>query len=192
MKKHMYIFNTTKHYGIIAILFHWFFALLVIGLFASGFYMVELTYYDPWYQPLPQWHIFFGILCLFLLVLRSAWHFFTTQPQLETDSKIEKKLAPIAHKLLLILSLVVLISGYMITSVDNEFIEWLGIHLPAFNLDIDQQASLAGLWHEYIAYGLIALVVLHALAALKHAFWDKKPIFKKILWPVSSRPSEKA
>ena len=71
----------------------------------------------------------------------------------------------------------------MITSVDKESIEWLWFALPPLDLNIDQQASLAGDWHRYIAYGLIATTILHALAAIKHAVIDKHPIFKKILWP---------
>lgn len=38
--------NTTTDYGPVAIIFHWLTALIIVGLFALGLWMVELTYYD--------------------------------------------------------------------------------------------------------------------------------------------------
>ena len=48
--------NTKLSYGLIAIASHWLSAVAVIGLFAMGVWMVELTYYSPWYKTAPHWH----------------------------------------------------------------------------------------------------------------------------------------
>ena len=62
------ITNHSNGYGLIAILFHWLMALLIPGLFALGWYMVDLSYYDSWYQTAPHWHKSIGILLLVFLV----------------------------------------------------------------------------------------------------------------------------
>ena len=69
----MFYKNTTMHYGIIAMLLHWLMAVLIIALFILGQYMVELDYYDSWYQLAPWWHKSFGFIVFILLVIRIAW-----------------------------------------------------------------------------------------------------------------------
>jgi len=179
----MRVNNTQTHYGIIAIILHWVFALFIFGLFASGFYMVTLGYYDPWYHPLPAWHKWFGLLLIPLLIIRMAWHYATRQPNIDTESKFEKIAAKIAHNLLLLLTVGIVFSGYLIISVDNNVIKWSGLELPVLILELDLQTDLAGFWHKYLAYGLMALIGLHIMASLKHQFIDKKKLIQKITWP---------
>ena len=40
--------NTPEKYGIVSIFLHWLVALAIFGLFALGWYMVDLSYYDRW------------------------------------------------------------------------------------------------------------------------------------------------
>ena len=60
--------NTDKHYGWLTIIIHWLVALTFFGLFALGFWMVDLTYYDSWYKTGPDLHKSIG-LSLFALML---------------------------------------------------------------------------------------------------------------------------
>ena len=69
----MQIFNTKVSYGLVAVLLHWLSALSVIGLFALGWWMVRLEYYDAWYTQGPYWHKGVGVLFGFLLLLRLVW-----------------------------------------------------------------------------------------------------------------------
>ncbi|MEJ2417556.1 MAG: cytochrome b/b6 domain-containing protein, partial [Exilibacterium sp.] len=62
--------NTQTQYGLVTILLHWIIAILVIGLFALGLYMTDLTYYDPWYRKGPDLHRSLGIIVALLLLLR--------------------------------------------------------------------------------------------------------------------------
>ncbi len=67
--------NTEERYGVIAILFHWSMALLVIGLVILGLYMVTLP--DVGFNTKKIYLIFyhkaFGILVLMLLAPRLAY-----------------------------------------------------------------------------------------------------------------------
>lgn len=172
--------NTRNHYGLISVLLHWLFALAIFTLLGSGLYMVSLTYYHPWYHPLPHYHKLLGIFTIGLFLIRTAWHIFQPQPVLDTDKSWEKIAAKATHYTMLFLSAGILFSGYLMISVDTTSVTWFGLSLPVIKLDLQNQADLAGFWHEYLAYGLIGFIGLHIAATLKHQFIDKKKLIQKI------------
>ena len=57
--------NASAGYGLVAIVFHWLDVIAIVALFAIGFYMVDLTYYDSLYKPLPFIHKSVGMLMLY-------------------------------------------------------------------------------------------------------------------------------
>jgi cytochrome b561 len=68
------ILNTTKRFGLVSIFLHWLMAVVVLGLFALGWYMVGLTYYDSLYNTLPFIHKSIGILVAFVFLFRVVWN----------------------------------------------------------------------------------------------------------------------
>lgn len=68
----MPLLNTATRYGAVEIIIHWLIALAVVALFAIGWYMVELTYYDDLYNTLPNIHMSVGMLLAFVLLFRLA------------------------------------------------------------------------------------------------------------------------
>jgi len=173
--------NTITQYNRVAKSLHWLSALLVVGLFAAGYWMVGLDYYSEWYTTAPYWHKSVGLILCTLTILRLLWKFFTASPGL-VGSTLEKKVATSAHYLLYILLFILFISGYLISTADGRGIDvfnWFTV--PGFGSFIKNQEDWAGLVHEYVAYILIALAVLHGLAALKHHFVNKDNTLKKML-----------
>ncbi|HDZ39363.1 MAG TPA: cytochrome b, partial [Marinobacter sp.] len=73
----MQLSNTPVSYGFVAIVLHWVAAVVVFGMFALGFWMVDLTYYSSWYQRAPDIHRAIGVLLFCLIVLRLFWRLFT-------------------------------------------------------------------------------------------------------------------
>ncbi|WP_299793873.1 cytochrome b [uncultured Shewanella sp.] len=167
--------NTTHSYGVITILIHWVSALAVIGLFAVGFWMVELTYYSDWYKTAPHLHKSFGVLLLMLTLFRLIWRQLNPKPAGEPGHKAwEKRAGKLAHSAIYLLLLVIMFSGYLISTADGRGIwvfEWFEV--PGFGSFIDEQADIAGLVHQYAAYSLLGLAAIHALGALKHHFIDR-------------------
>ena len=175
--------NTEHHYGLISISLHWLVALTVIGLFALGLWMVELGYYDPWYRRAPDLHKSIGILLFLTMLLRLVWRTSNPQP-LSEGTPLEKKLAHKVHGLLYILLFSLMISGYLISTADGRAIDVFNLFsVPAIISGLENQEDIAGLVHQILGYSLIALVVLHALAALKHHFIDRDQTLKRMLKP---------
>jgi cytochrome b561 len=70
--------------------------------------------------------------------------------------------------------LLLMLSGYLISTADGRAIIVFDlIHIPALPWSIDRQEDIAGEIHNLLAWALIAMAVLHALAALKHHFINK-------------------
>jgi len=57
--------------------------------------------------------------------------------------------------------------------------DWFTV--PATLTNIENQEDVAGLFHRYLAYGLVAMAVAHGLAALKHHFIDKDETLRRML-----------
>jgi cytochrome b561 len=175
--------NTNDHFGLVSIIAHWLVAILVFILFGLGLWMVELTYYDSWYKTAPDLHKSIGLFLFALMTFRLYWRFAQIQPQsLSSHSKLERKLGSVVHKLLYILLFLIMLSGYMISTADARAIEVFGLfEVPGFGSLVDNQEDIAGLIHQYLAYLIIGLVSLHALAALKHHFIDKDKTLTRML-----------
>ncbi len=175
--------NSTTHFGLIAIALHWLVALTVFGLFALGLWMTELDYYDSWYKQGPWLHKSIGILLFFTLLFRISWRLFTPPPVgLSSHKQWEVKISHVIQLLLYLLLLLIMLSGYLISTADNRSIDvfnWFSI--PASITSIPNQADVAGWVHLVLASSVIGLVTLHAAAALKHHFVDKDQTLKRII-----------
>lgn len=173
--------NSNDRYGLISTYLHWLSALLIIGLFAVGYWMVDLNYYSEWYRTAPHYHKSFGLLLLFLTIGRVIWKFTNISPKAITNTKLETTAVKGAHSLLYIGLLTLLISGYLISTADGRGIDFFNVFtLPSLGELFANQEDVAGLIHEYVAYGLIGLALLHAIAALKHHFISKDDTLKRI------------
>lgn len=172
-------------YGLVAIVLHWLVALLVIGLFALGLWMVSLTYYDPWYNRAPDIHRSLGMILFGVLLLRFAWRLVFRRPQPEPNhSRWERRLGRLAHGALNLLTLLVIVAGYLISSAGGDpvaIFDWFAV--PAMFGGIERQEEIAGWAHAYLAYALIGLAGLHALAACKHHLVDRDRTLIRIVWP---------
>ena len=185
----MQIKNTKDGYGFIAILLHWLMALLIIGLFALGVYMVELDYYDKWYNAAPWWHKAVGMLVFFLLLFRFVWVFINLHPlPLVTYKRWEIIAAKITHIGFYLLLLVVCISGYFITTAKGAVIDMFGLFNVPSMMKLDSgSAELIGEIHEIAAYVMAALFVLHVCATVKHHFIDKDVTLVRMLKPFDQK-----
>jgi len=175
--------NTREHYGKLTIFLHWLVALMVFSLFGLGLWMVDLGYYDSWYKTAPELHKSFGILLFVTMLIRLLVKYVQISPTpLASYSAAEKKIGGIMHGALYLVIFVLMISGYLISTADSRGIEvfsWFTV--PSLGELFEQQEDIAGLIHEYVAYTLIAMVVLHVLAALKHHFLDKDKTLLRML-----------
>ena len=175
--------NNTTRFGFISMALHWLVPLPVFALFALGWWMTELDYYDTWYKLGPWWHKSIGVLLFLVVIFRLCWRFFTVQPKaLSSHKPWEIKIAHAVHLFLYLLLLLTMFSGYLISTADNRPIEVFGwFSVPATITSITDQEDIAGQVHLIVASILIGLALLHASAALKHHFIDRDRSLMRML-----------
>lgn len=145
--------------------------------------MVDLTYYHEWYKTAPELHKSIGIVFFILMIFRLVWRVKQIQPNhLDSHSLLEQKAGKITHTLLYWLIFTIMVAGYLISTADGRGIEVFEfVTIPAIGSIIENQEDIAGLVHKWLAYVLIGLALLHALAALKHHFIDKDNTLNRII-----------
>ena len=176
----MRLTNNETHFGLVAIIFHWLMALLIIGLLGVGLYMTGLPIGIQKLK-LYGWHKEFGILVLALVILRIIWRLTNTTPVLSLP-KLELLAARLAHLALYVLMLAMPLSGWLMTSAAGLPPSFFGLFiLPSLVAPNDELRQLFALAHEWLAYGLIGIIGVHTLAALKHHFIDKDNVLKRMI-----------
>ncbi|MFC7398258.1 cytochrome b [Chelatococcus sp. GCM10030263] len=165
-------------------LLHWGMAVLIIGLVVVGLVMTRGRFDLGTTFALYQSHKSYGLLVLPLLAWRLLWRWRTIAPPAPpTMAAIERRLARAAHVLFYLMMAALPLSGWIMASASP-------LRLPtrpfnAFTLPDLVQPDPAlfeklRLLHEVIAYGLVALLVLHVAAALKHHILDKDDILSRM------------
>lgn len=175
--------NSATQYGIVAMVLHWAVAITIVGLFALGYWMVDLDYYHEWYKQGPDIHRSIGILLFAAMVLRVLWRLTNPKPrELPTHSRFEVLAAHATHLVLYLLIFTAMVSGYLISTADGSSISVFSwFEVPSVTGRIKGMEDTAGLVHYWVTWALVGLASLHALAALKHHLVDKDDTLRRML-----------
>lgn len=176
--------NSHRAYGLIAIVNHWVMAVAIIFLFSLGLYMGDLSYYDSDYRSSLALHKSLGFTLAALYIFRLFWRLTNVQPASLPGAKWEQVIAKLVHWVFYAILPLMFISGYLISTADGRGISVFGLFfVPSLGEFVERQEDLAGEVHEILAFTFISLVVLHALAALKHQIINRDNGLLRILKP---------
>lgn len=173
----------------VAIGFHWLIAALIISMLAIGKWMTELDIENPLRFTLTQWHKSFGVAVLIFSLFRLIWRATHKPPAAISGPAWEKKAASVTHTLFYVLLFTVPLAGWLMVSASPlniptvlfQTLPWPHIPLPGLSeQNTEQLAGLFHLLHELAANLLLALVLLHIGAALRHHFILKDGILKRM------------
>ena len=154
-------------------LFHWLMAAAIVAMFALGWWMVELTYYSPYYKSAPDLHRSAGILLLAALVVRFVWRLQNEKPSDAELTPFEQRASHLVHWGFYPLLFALMISGYLISTPDGRPIDVFGLFSVPSLIQQKGLEDIAGWIHWGLAYGVIGLATVHGAAALKHHIIDK-------------------
>lgn len=183
-----------QSWSVLSKMFHWGMALTILGTTALMYYMVNigdltLEVYRAEYSRLLKTHKSLGLVILFLVALRFAWNRWRPRPPLPADMSSKQKLASRAgHHVLYLLMLVVPLLGWMASMTYGGrtfFFGWfeMPVWLPK-NLDWANVLQPAHIW---MAWGLLAIVGVHTLAALWHHFVRRDATLVQMLPKIGDR-----
>ncbi len=165
-----------------AIVLHWLVALLILTALPLGLTMTEMPL-SPQKLKFYAWHKWLGVTVFGLVVLRLAWRAVHPPPPLpESVPAWQRSAAHALHWALYALMLVIPLAGWLMSSAKGFQTVYLGV-LPIPDLLPKNEAlgeRLADV-HAWLAYALIALLVVHVAAALKHHFIDRDDVLRRML-----------
>lgn len=162
---------THSTYNRTAIIFHWLLGIAIVLTFSFGLYMVELPF-SPQRIKQYNWHKWAGMTILLLSAARLMWRLTHPAPALPSDMPLWQRLASHStHSLMYVLFFAIPLAGWAYSSALGFPIVLYGvIEMPDWVPRDKELAATLKLVHQYLAYGLAALVLVHIGAALQHHF----------------------
>jgi cytochrome b561 len=185
----MQLKNTLTRYGALAQLFHWVIVVLIITQFVLALRADGLS-------PIKKigvlgTHKSIGITILVLAVLRLAWRLFNpVPPQPRGIPRWQELGARVSHFLLYALLFITPVLGWLMSSARAFSVSWFGLFtLP--DLIEPNKAAFERLrdLHEFMAWTLATIAAIHLAAALKHHFFDRDDVLRRML-PVWKRDAQ--
>lgn len=179
--------DRTNGYGVVTIALHWLSALAVFFLFGLGLYMVELSYYDPWYHKGPSLHVSVGLCLLLATAFRLLWRRGGGRPGPVPGHGALTRAAASGAKITLYLGLLtILVTGYLITTAKGQgpmLFGWL--QFPVILSLSPEGVDRAGALHRVVSWGVVILALCHGLAAAYYQFIHRDGTLLRMLKPVS-------
>lgn len=168
----MAVVMDSQRYSFPARLLHWAVAPLVLVQIALGF-ASDLSE-RPWSDFFLDQHVRVGVPLFGLILLRLLWRLGNEPPPLpEAIAPWQRRAAGETHATLYLLLVLMPVTGYVLWAWTAPSLDFWGVgHVPILFRGGDDEfgRSVAGYAHEYGAYAISALVLIHISAALYHSF----------------------
>lgn len=178
--------HAPARYTATAKLLHWILALALIAAIGIGLYMVSLSF-SPQRLKLYNWHKWLGVSILALSLLRLGWRLANKPPALPAAMAAkmpawQHKAHHGTHHALYALFFLVPLLGWAYSSAAGFPIVFLGlVPLPDWVPVSPALAETIKPLHQWSAYALAGLIVLHIAAALKHQLIDRDGLLLRML-----------
>ncbi|HEY5799828.1 MAG TPA: cytochrome b [Burkholderiaceae bacterium] len=172
-----------QRYTRTAVGLHWAIALLIVAAFSLGVTMTDIPGLTPQKLKFYSWHKWLGVSVLTLAVVRVLWKLtHEAPPYPDSMARWQQSAAHALHGVLYILIFAVPLSGYFYSLASGVPVVWFGVlPLPVLmEADPVLKPVLKSL-HYWLNMTLLACVVAHVLAALKHAMIDRDGMFRRML-----------
>lgn len=174
--------NTHHTYGSVSKFLHWTISILIIGMLALGFIMINIKEDNSRYQ-LYDIHKSIGITILALMIVRLIWAICNLKPDLPKDIHfLIRAAAHAAHYVLYLLAFAVPMSGFVMSCAAGHPPKYFGLFEIKPPIAVDKVfAKFMGNMHLFLAWTILILVVLHFLGALWHHFIHKDDVLRRML-----------
>jgi cytochrome b561 len=174
--------NDEARYGAVAQVLHWLIAALVLVMFGLGWYMSGLPLGQRKFD-MYQLHKSIGITILVLAAVRLLWRLVNPVPPLPPGiPPWERIAARLSHALLYLMLLVQPLIGFLQSNAANFPVVWWGVvRLPPLIKTDEALAETLVEAHAWNSRLLLALVLIHVGAALRHHFLLKDDVLRRML-----------
>jgi cytochrome b561 len=171
---------TASGYTRTAAVLHWLAACLIVGGFAVGLWMTGLAL-GPLKIRVYAYHKWIGVTVFLLAALRIAWRWRHPPPPPVPMPEWQRRAAGVTHLLLYVLMFAIPLSGWAHSSATGVSVAYLDlVTLPDLVAKDRSLAAVLKAVHVALNYTLLALVFVHAGAALKHHVVDRDGLLARM------------
>ena len=178
--------NTRRRYGAVSVALHWLMAALLVALAALGLAMVALpdAGFDTRKVMWILWHKEIGVLAFALAGARLAWRLLNPLPALADGLPAWQQLAArFVHLCFYGLMFALPLSGWVMSSAAAIPVSFLGLFTLPDLVGRDDALFRALIdAHRWAAWALIALLAVHAGAALSHHLVRRDDTLRRMSW----------
>jgi cytochrome b561 len=169
-------------YHPVAIALHWLVAVAVVVTFPLGVYMADLPQ-SVRRAELAVVHRWIGVTVFALMGARLLWRLGHRPPPLPAALPAwQRRAAALAHGGLYALLLAIPLSGWLYSSAAGVPTVYFDLwRLPDLVGENEALAAALKLAHQSLNFALLALVVAHVAAAVKHHFVDRDGLLARML-----------
>jgi len=171
-----------SRYTGVAIALHWLIAVLVVGQFAWGWWMLDI----PKQPPGPRAEAFnlhksFGLAIFALMVVRLGWRLRHPPPPLPPMPAWQRQAAHATHALLYVALFALPVAGYLGSAWSGYPVKFFGVVLPSWSAQDPALKALMSTVHLAASWVLLAVLVAHLAGAAKHALVDRDGLVRRML-----------
>ena len=165
-----------------AVVLHWLIGIALIGEIAFGFLLREIPRGTPARGPWTNLHKSTGIVLGLLILARIVWRMAHRPPALPSAvPPWQSTAARVNHAAMYACMIAIPLAGYLASNFSKHGVKFFStVVLPPWGPDIPWLYALLNGVHDVAAYVLTVLIVLHVLAALKHALIDRDHPFSRM------------
>jgi cytochrome b561 len=174
--------RNVDRWGAVSQVFHWLIVLGILAMAIIGLTMVEM-HSSPAKVRMFALHKSIGLTILALVTLRLLWRLYAgAPPVIPTIPRWQHAIANLSHIGLYVLLFAVPLSGWVMNSASGFPLWWFGVfRVPALVARDHDLHELTETVHETLFWILIALVLVHAGAALFHHLFQRDATLARML-----------
>jgi len=174
--------NTDETYGIVAKIFHWLMAVLIITMIIAGIAMTELKP-GPWKWYVYGLHKSTGLLLLGLVIVRFAWRLTNKIPELPNNlPQWMQNSSVFSHNMLYFFMVASPMTGIVMSLFSGHTITFYSLFtIPVIQQESSLFSHFAHEAHHFLGYAWVALLSVHVTAALFHHYIFKDDILKRMM-----------
>ena len=188
----MQISNSDRAWGAVQQGLHWFIVVAVISQLTIGLIFANLPENDPRAGTLFGVHATLGLTIFLVMLARFLWRQANPVPELpDTLKPFEKRIALANHWAFYALIIGLPIGGYLMVNAHGFAVPFFGIEMPKLLQKNELLADTFFLLHAGGAFTLMALILLHVAAALRHEFLLRDNTLRRMT-PLPDRKTEPA
>lgn len=177
--------NSPAQWGLVARVFHWLFLFLIIGAWFAVETREEFPKGTPERSEWMRLHISLGLTIFALLWVRLGWRLSGPLPAEIQGPPLQMRAARLVHFALYALLVALPVTGLLTVQLEDRAVSWFGLfELPVLVAPDKAMADVLEEVHADVLWPLLlALVAVHAAAALWHHFLLKDDTLRRMTFP---------